>query len=77
MVRGTSRRRHNATLAREPDGAGMKIGDLIYDSHYGQNGLVIEISENSSYMTVLYEDGELDRGMRTNDPEVEVIDESR
>tara|TARA_R110001583_G_scaffold5598_5_gene30056 strand:+ start:3495 stop:3662 length:168 start_codon:yes stop_codon:yes gene_type:complete len=55
----------------------MKVGDLIYDSHYGQNGLVIEISESSSYMTVLYEDGEIDRGMRANDPEVEVINESR
>ena len=50
----------------------MKVGDLIYDSHYGQNGLVIEISETSSY-----EDGEIDHGMRTNDPEVEVINESR
>jgi hypothetical protein len=54
----------------------MNVGDLIYDSHYGQNGLVIDISENSSYMTVLYEDGELDRGMRANDPEVEVINAS-
>jgi len=55
----------------------MKVGDLIYDSHYGQNGLVVEISETSSYMTVLYEDGQVDHGMRTNDPEVEVISESR
>tara|TARA_E500000331_G_C16622440_1_gene440726 strand:- start:95 stop:262 length:168 start_codon:yes stop_codon:yes gene_type:complete len=55
----------------------VKVGDLIYDSHYGQNGLVVEISAFSSYMTVLYEDGELDHGMRTNDPEVEVINEGR
>ena len=55
----------------------MKIGDLIYDSHYGQHGLIIEISESSSYMTVLYEDGEIDHGMRTNDSEVEVISENR
>ena len=55
----------------------MKVGDLIYDSHYGQNGLVVEISENSSYMTVLFEDGELDRAIRTTDPEVEVINEKR
>ena len=55
----------------------MKVGDLIYDSHYDQNGLVVEISESSSYMTVLYEDGILCHGMRTNDPEVEVINESR
>lgn len=55
----------------------MIIGDLIYDSHYGQRGLVIEISESSSYVTVLYEDGEIDRGMRMNDPEIEVISECR
>ena len=55
----------------------MQVGDLIYDSHFGQNGLVIEISENSSYMTVLYEDGEATHDIRTNDPEVEVISENR
>ena len=58
-------------------GCNVKVGDLIYDSHYGQNGLVVEISKTSSYMTVLYEDGQVDHGMRTNDPEVEVISESR
>ena len=51
----------------------MKVGDLIYDSHYSQFGLVIEISKSSAYMSVLYEDGEIDHGMRTNDPEVEVF----
>jgi len=55
----------------------MKIGDLIYDSAFGMNGIVVEIKEDSSYMTVLYEDGEIDQGTRTNDPEVEVINESR
>ena len=58
----------------------MKAGDLIYDSHYGQSGLVIEISETSSCMTVLYEDGGIVHGVPTNDPElwpVEVIHESR
>ena len=54
----------------------MKVGNLIYDNGYGHYGLVVEISENSSYMTVLYEDGELDHGMRTNDPEIEVINEN-
>ena len=55
----------------------MKVGDLIYDSHYGQNGLVIEVKHDSSFMTVLYEDGEIDHGMRTNDPEIEVISDNR
>ena len=55
----------------------MKVGDLIYDSHYGQNGLVVEASECSSYMTIMYEDGVLDRGIRQNEPEIEVKNESR
>ena len=55
----------------------MKVGDLIFDHNTGCSALVIEISEKSSYMTVLYEDGELDNGMRTNDSEVEVINENR
>jgi hypothetical protein len=55
----------------------MQVGDLIYDSHYGQTGLVVEVKEDSSFMTVLYEDGEIERGMRTNDPEIEVRNESR
>ena len=55
----------------------MKVGDLIYDSAFGMTGLVVEAKEDSSYMTVLYDDGELGTGVRTNDPEVEVIDESR
>ena len=58
-------------------GAEMKVGDLIYDSAFDMNGLVIEVKEDSSYMTVLYDDGELGTGVRKNDPEIEVIDESR
>ena len=54
----------------------MKIGDLIYDSAFGMNGIVVEINEDSSYMTVLYDDGELGDGVRKNDPEIEVINES-
>ena len=53
----------------------MRVGDLIYDSAFGLSGLVVEIS--GSYMTVLYEDGELDHGMRTDDPEVELVNASR
>ena len=55
----------------------MKVGDLIYDSHYGQHGIVVEVTEDSSYMTVMYEDGVLDRGIRQNEPEIEVKNESR
>ena len=53
----------------------MKVGDLIYDSHYGQHGLVIEISPNSEFCTVFYEDGQAERGIRPGD--IEVISASR
>ena len=55
----------------------MKVGDLIYDSAWGMNGLVVEIKEDSSYMTVLYDDGGVRFGVRKNDPEIEVVNESR
>ena len=58
----------------------LSVGDLIYDSHLGMRAIVIKIHEcleTSSYMTVLYEDGQCSSSMRTNDPEVEIIDESR
>lgn len=55
----------------------MKVGDLIYDSAFGMSGIIVEVKEDSSYMTVLYDDGELGTGVRENDPEIEVISESR
>ena len=58
----------------------MQVGDLIYDSHLGMSAIVIKIhecTETSSYMTVLYEDGQSSSSMRTNDPEVEVVNASR
>ena len=53
----------------------VKVGDLIYDSHYGQHGLVIEVSETEKFCTVFYEDGDVDRGIRPR--EIEVVNESR
>lgn len=58
----------------------MRVGDLIYDSHLGLHAIVVKIhacAETSSYMTVFYEDGQCCSSMRTNDPDVEVINESR
>jgi len=58
----------------------MKVGDLIYDSAYGQYGLVIEVpgTDNfTSFISVLYEDGQIDNSLRTNDCEIEVVNESR
>ncbi len=54
----------------------MKVGDLIYDSAFGMNGIVVEINEDNSYMIVCYDDGQC-AGVRKNDPEIEVINESR
>ena len=51
----------------------VKVGDLIYDSHYGQHGLVVEVSETGEFCTILYEDGMPDRGIRTNEAGIEVI----
>lgn len=56
----------------------MKVGDLIYDSHLGLHAIVVKIhacSESSSYMTVLYADGQRSSSIRTNDPDVEVVSE--
>ena len=53
----------------------MQLGDLIYDSNYGQIGLVVEVREDGEYCTVLYEDGIPDRSIRPR--EIEVINESR
>ena len=58
----------------------MKVGDLIYDSHYGQHGLIIEVagkSNNTAFVTIMFEDGQIDNSMRMNDPEVEVLSASR
>jgi hypothetical protein len=58
----------------------VKVGDLIYDSHYGQRGIVVEVTATPpsfGYMTIMYEDGVLDRGIRQDEHEIEVISESR
>ena len=58
----------------------MKVGDLIYDSHYGQHGLIIEVagkSNNTAFVTIMFEDGQIDNSMRTNDPEVELLNADR
>jgi len=54
----------------------MQVTDLIYDSHYGQYGIVIEVSEEGIFCTVLYSDGMPERGIRINEPGIEVINES-
>ena len=51
----------------------MKVGDVIYDSHYGQNGMVVKVSECGVFCTVLYSDGIPERGIRLDTPGIEVI----
>jgi hypothetical protein len=51
----------------------MKIGDLIYDSHFEENGLVVSVSKCGDWYSVLYEDGELVGGLRKWEETIEVI----
>ncbi len=58
----------------------MKLGDLIYDSHFKEHGLVIEADGEigwTTWCTILYEDGEIVEGVRDTEPTIEVINESR
>ena len=55
----------------------MKLGDLIYDSHYDEYGLVIEVSTSGKWCTVFYEDGDSVDGIREWEKTIEVISESR
>ena len=55
----------------------MKVGDLIYDSHYGRYALVVDTFGSSSYFVVMYDDGSVESNVRINDSEIEVIIESR
>ena len=56
----------------------MKIGDLVFDSSLGQQGIIVETKEWTQYLsedtqfehTILYEDGQLDRAYEN---ELEVI----
>lgn len=54
----------------------MKVGDLIYDSHYGLYGLVTEVSECTEFCAVMYEDGvfegRIDAAIRGH--QLEVVD---
>jgi len=53
----------------------MKVGDLIYDSHFEECGLVIE--SRDTWCTILYEDGEIVDGIRETEKTIEVIVENR
>mgnify|MGYP005831409891 CR=1 FL=1 len=55
----------------------MKLGDVVYDSNYGQHGMIVEVSECGVFCTVLYSDGIPERGIRVNECGIEVISEAR
>jgi hypothetical protein len=58
----------------------MKLGDLIYDSHFKERGLVVKTEKsswNETWCTVLYEDGQIVEGIRSHETTIEVINESR
>jgi len=55
----------------------MKLGDLIYDSHYEEHGLVVEISESGEWCTIFYGDGQSVTGIREREETIEVISASR
>ena len=61
----------------------MKVGDLVFDSSLGQQGIIVETKKWSTEEvtvlmqiehTILYEDGQLDHAYEN---ELEVINESR
>ena len=58
----------------------MKLGDLIYDSHFKEHGVVVEAKpvpyQDGSWCSILYEDGELVEGIRSWEETVEVVSES-
>jgi hypothetical protein len=58
----------------------MKVGDLIYDSHFKERGLVVAVlstTGNDGWCKILYEDGQIVGNIRSWEETIEVISESR
>ena len=55
----------------------MKLGDLIYDSHYEECGLVVTVEPGveGKWCAILYEDGSIVDGIREWEETIEVINE--
>ena len=57
----------------------MTLGDLIYDSHFKEHGVVVDAkpcgNEEGEWCTILYEDGELVEGIRSWEETIEVVNE--
>jgi len=59
----------------------MEIGDLIYDSHFKQCGIVVlaehMLTEDGDWCSILYEDDSIVKGIRSWEETIEVINENR
>ena len=55
----------------------MKLGDLIYDSHFGEHGVVVDVEPcevgQGEWCTILYEDGQIGEAIRSWEQTIEVI----
>jgi hypothetical protein len=59
----------------------VKLGDLIYDSHFEERGMVVDTKpcgsgHHGEWCVILYEDGQLVEGIRSWEETIEVVDES-
>ena len=59
----------------------MKVGDLIYDSHFKEHGVVVGaepiLTEDGDWCSIFYEDGSVVKGIRSREETIEVVNESR
>ena len=59
----------------------MQLGDLIYDSHFSQFGIVVEtekmFNECGDWCVIIYDDGSKVKNIRSWEETIEVINASR
>jgi len=57
----------------------MKLGDLIYDSHFREHGIVVDsepmVNEDGDWCSILYEDGQKVEGIRSWEETIEVVND--
>lgn len=55
----------------------MQVGDLIYDSHFEEHGIVVNAepmaTENGEWCSILYEDGQLVESIRSWEETIVVL----
>tara|TARA_B100000131_G_scaffold217551_1_gene209086 strand:+ start:3388 stop:3573 length:186 start_codon:yes stop_codon:yes gene_type:complete len=61
----------------------MQIGDLVYDEHYAQTGIILDVTGRAGdtiFVTLLYENGDIENSARNTDfdrGDIRIISESR